>query len=48
MNKFEILKTEKKHHFRLLINGVDVTGEQEISVFRHLIEVVDNKIYTYE
>ena len=48
MNKFEILKTEKKHHVRVVMNGVDVTGEQEISVFRHLIEVIDNKIYTYE
>lgn len=27
-----------------MLNGVDVTGVQERSVFRHLLEVVDNKI----
>lgn len=42
MNKFELKPTDKKDHYRLFINGVDVTGEQERSVFRHLIEVLDN------
>jgi hypothetical protein len=44
MNKFELRPTEKKDHYRFLINGVDVTGEQERSTFRHIIEVIDNNI----
>tara|TARA_R110000868_G_scaffold34749_1_gene125285 strand:+ start:128 stop:265 length:138 start_codon:yes stop_codon:yes gene_type:complete len=43
MNNIELLQT-KKDHYRLLINGVDVTGEQERSVFRHIILTIDNKI----
>jgi len=45
MNNFELRKT-KKDHYRFFINGVDVTGEQERSTFRHIIEVIDNKITT--
>lgn len=37
MNNFEVKKTNKKDHYRLFINGVDVTGEQERSTFRHMI-----------
>mgnify|MGYP001254278086 FL=1 len=44
MNSIELKPTEKKDHYRLILNGVDVTGEQERSVFRHLLEVVDNGI----
>jgi len=44
MNSIQLKKTEKKDYFRLIINGVDVTGEQERSTFRHLIEVLDNGI----
>lgn len=45
MNNFELRKT-KKDHYRFFINGVDVTGEQERSTFRHIIEVIDNRIAT--
>ena len=45
MNSIEIKKT-KKDHYRLFLNGVDVTGEQERSVFRHIISVIDNEITT--
>jgi hypothetical protein len=41
MNSIELKPTEKKDHYRLILNGVDVTGEQERSVFRHIIQVVD-------
>lgn len=44
MNSIEVKETEKKDHYRLFLNGVDVTGEQERSVFRHLIQEIDNKI----
>ena len=47
MNDFELQKTNKEDHYRLMINGVDVTGEQERSVFRHLIQSIDNTIYQY-
>ncbi len=43
MNSFEIKET-KKDHYRLFINGVDVTGEQERSTFRHLLQEIDNGI----
>jgi hypothetical protein len=43
MNAIE-LKSTKKDHYRLLLNGVDVTGEQERSVFRHIIQEIDNRI----
>ncbi len=43
MNSIE-LKETKKDHYRLILNGVDVTGEQERSVFRHIIQTIDNKI----
>jgi len=46
MNKFELKPTDKKDHFRFFINGVDVTGEQERSTFRHIIQVMDNGITT--
>jgi hypothetical protein len=46
MNDFELRPTDKKDHYRFFINGVDVTGEQERSTFRHIIEVMDNKITT--
>ena len=38
------LKETKKDHYRLILNGVDVTGEQERSVFRHIIQTIDNAI----
>lgn len=44
MNSIQLKKTEKKDYYILYLNGVDVTGEQERSVFRHIIEVVDNGI----
>jgi hypothetical protein len=44
MNNIEIKPTGNKDHYRLLLNGVDVTGEQERSVFRHIAEVIDNGI----
>lgn len=43
MDKIELIKT-KKDHYILLLNGVNVTGEQERSTFRHLIQIVDNGI----
>jgi hypothetical protein len=43
MNAIE-LKVTKKDHYRLFLNGVDVTGEQERSVFRHIIQEIDNAI----
>ena len=43
MNAIELRKT-KKDHYRLFFNGVDVTGEQERSVFRHIIQEIDNTI----
>ena len=46
MNNFELRPTDKKDHYRFLINGVDVTGEQEKSTFRHMIGVLDNGINT--
>tara|TARA_R110000803_G_scaffold131141_8_gene198456 strand:+ start:2495 stop:2638 length:144 start_codon:yes stop_codon:yes gene_type:complete len=45
MNKFELKPTDKKDHFRFFINGVDVSGEHEISTFRHMIQEVDNQLY---
>jgi hypothetical protein len=39
-----VLKKTKKDYYRLILNGVDVTGEQERSVFRHILETVDNGI----
>ena len=45
MNSIELRET-KKDHYRLLLNGVDVTGEQEKSTFRHIIQVIDNSINT--
>ena len=43
MNNFELRKT-KKYHYKLFVNGVDLIGEQERSVYRHLMSVVDNAI----
>lgn len=43
MEKINFIKT-KKDHFILEINGFNVTGEQEKSYFRNLIEVIDNKL----
>ena len=43
MNNIE-MKSTKKDHYRLLLNGVDVTGEQERSVFRHIIQKMDSAI----
>ena len=43
MNNIE-MKPTKKDHYRLLLNGVDVTGEQERSVFRHIIQKMDSAI----
>ena len=36
MNKFELIETDKKEHYRLFINGVDVTGEHHQSTFIHI------------
>lgn len=44
MNKYEMLDTDKKDHYILKINDVNIIGVQERSEFRHLIEVMDNKI----
>ena len=44
MNTIELKPTDKKDHYRLFINGVDVTGEHERSVFRHIIQEIDNSI----
>jgi len=44
MNSIELKPTEKKDHYRLVINGVDVTGEQERSTFRHIIQEIDSTI----
>ena len=44
MNSIELKPTENEDHYRLILNGVDVTGEQERSVFRHIIETIDNGI----
>ena len=44
MNNVELKATEKEDHYRLILNGIDVTGEQEKSVFRHIIETIDNAI----
>ena len=46
MNSIELKPTENKDYYRLFLNGVDVTGEQERSVFRHIISVIDNEITT--
>jgi hypothetical protein len=43
MNSIE-MKPTNKDHYRLFLNGVDVTGEQERSVFRHIIQTIDNAI----
>ena len=45
MNNIELRKT-KKDHYKQLLNGTDVTGEQEKSTFRHIIQVIDNGINT--
>ncbi len=46
MNSIEVKPTENKDHYIVFFNGVDVFGEQERSTFRHIIEVMDNKITT--
>ena len=43
MNNIELRKT-KEDHYRSFLNGVDVTGEQERSVFRHIMQTIDNGI----
>ena len=43
MNDIKLVKT-KKDHYRLLLHGVDVTGEQERSVFRHIMQTIDSEI----
>lgn len=45
MNSIEMRKT-KKDHWRLMLNGVDVTGEQERSTYRHILQVIDGAITT--
>lgn len=44
MNSIELKPTENKDYYRLFLNGVDVTGEQERSVFRHILQTIDNGI----
>ena len=39
-----VLKKTKKDYYKLILNGVDVTGEQERSVFRHIIQTIDSAI----
>ena len=46
MNSIELRPTKNKDHYRFFINGVDVTGEQERSTFRHIVQVIDNGITT--
>lgn len=46
MNDIQLVKCEKKDHFKLFVNGVDIFGEQEKSVYRHLIGVIDSGINT--
>jgi len=41
--KPEMIKT-KKDHWKLFLKGVDVTGEQERSVFRLILQTMDNAI----
>jgi hypothetical protein len=43
MNNIKLKRT-KKDHFKLFLNGVDVTGEQEKSIFRHIMSVIDSEI----
>ncbi len=43
MNKIVLIST-KKDHYRLLLNDVDVMGEQERSFFSHILEVIHNGI----
>ena len=43
MNDIE-MKPTKKDYYRLFLNGVDVTGEQERSVFRHILQTIDSAI----
>jgi len=45
MNDFQLVPTEKKEHYRLFINGVDVTGEHEKGTFRHLIQEIDKGLH---
>ena len=45
MNEFKLVPTEKKDHFKLMVNGVDAWGEHERSTWRHLIEVLDNELH---
>ena len=44
MNNIELKTTDKKDHYILFINGVNVTGEQERSTFRHIVQEIDNGI----
>jgi len=44
MNSIQLKKTDKKDYYKLFLNGVDVTGEQEKSVFRHILQTIDNGI----
>ena len=44
MNSIELKPTDKKDHYILLLNGVNVTGEQERSVYRHIIQEIDKTI----
>ena len=43
MKGIELIKT-KKDHYKLVINGVDVIGEQERSIFRQIMQSIDNGI----
>ena len=45
MNDFKLVPTDKKDHFRFLVNGVDQHGEHEISVWKHMIQELDNGIH---
>lgn len=44
MNELKLKETDKADHFRFFVNGVDQFGEQEKSVYRHIIQVIDNGI----
>ncbi len=44
MNSIELKPCEEQDHYELFVNGVNVFGKQEKSVYRHLIEVIDNGV----
>jgi len=43
MKGIELVKT-KKDHYKLVINNLVVIGEQERSIFRQIMQSIDNGI----